>query len=311
MEFILVAVDSPKLLRNPYAPTGRLPKKAAKLVPSYQLLAASNSPSRRSEMRLQHRSMMLSRSPLDEDLPSGLPEVKLRPTMANQGSPYEANSIDELESLAALCSGKPDNIAPFDSRFLANSQKTSLLGIETGNDDRETKTHVCTCRDNLMKIKELPAMNFISMLSMWCVKDGVVGTIFGKSVTKLNDSDPYLSAEELDIIISNLMSNAIPSVVRTFVNTLLQMFRMSKSPDCSLANYCFVGTDLGPISQDLDFVILETYKRFLSSVVRQLSLCLSKDNSVDSGLRHRIGQNAKSKEQSEGERILKSVRYEH
>ena len=255
--------------------------------------------------------MMPSRSPLGEDLPSGLPEVKLRPTIANQGSLYQANPIDESESLAAFCAGRPDDIAPFDSRSLANSQETSLLGADTGNDNRETKTHVCTCRENLMKIKELPAMNFISMLSLWCIKDGVIGTIFGKSVTKLNDSDPYLSGEELDIVISNLMSNAIPLVVPTFVNTLLQMFRMSKSPDCILANYCFVDTDLRPISRDLDLIILDTYKRFLSSVVRQLSLCLSKDNSVDSGLRHRIGQNAKSKEQSQGERILKSIRYEY
>lgn len=260
-------------------------------------------------MRRQDRSIVPSHSLVDEDLPSGLPEVKLTPTVANKGSLYEAKSIDELEALASLYAVKPDDVTPFDSRSFAQSQETSLLGADAGNYNRETKTHVCTCRDNLMKIKELSAMNFISMLSMLCIKDGVVGTIFGKSVTKLNDTDPYLSAEELDIVIANLMPNTIPSVVRTFVNTLLQMFKASKSPDLLLTNYCFVDTDLRPISLDLDSVILEAYKRFLSSVVRQLSLCLSKDNSVDSGLRHRIGRNAKSKERSESERVLKSVRY--
>ena len=126
-----------------------------------------------------------------------------------------------------------------------------------------------------------------------------------------------ISIEKLDSIVANLMTNPAPFVTRLFVRTFLQMSPSTSTMCEMLRTYtsCMAkpkinlwsamrhfDVEMGPVE------IATTYRRFLGSVVRQLSLCLSKESSFDPRYCYKLGRYGKLKPKTDDERTIESIR---
>lgn len=127
-----------------------------------------------------------------------------------------------------------------------------------------------------------------------------------------------MSIEKLDSIVSNLMLNPVPFATHFVVISLLQMSHSKVSDVVRTFLDCSPNPEISLLNvigcRDFEPGIIETavtYRRFLGSVVRQLSFCLSKESNVDPKYCHKIGRYSKMKMIDEDERTMESIRFEH
>ena len=252
---------------------------------------------------------------LDEGVPRGVPSVGLKPTSVTHHNSYEGLSLDDFERLALLAADRARD-------------RTSAIGYESMASPNTatssvTKQNVvldkCTCLDQISSMSEQQARTFIWIISVLTSMDGsVLGTIYGSPCEgAVRKSAGGMDIEGFDQVISHLMSNPVPCVVRTFVVTLLDLFSTQNINAGFAAKFAQSTQEINSVhvlkrehSLTRDAEIIGTYRRFLSSVVRQLSLFLSKERNSDSRLRHKIGRFAKLMEDNVDERAMKRIRYQ-
>ena len=249
--------------------------------------------------------------------------------------PYEASmdpyaSIRQLPSFdmegyaqeSSVRNGPETLVIPIQdisTRSRGGPPNVSLQGIpstEQKNNAQKSsrRSSVCQCADKLKDISAPTLKRFHYTLSMladnwWSVAASVLGVSFGD--LQNSKSTCILSTEKLDAFVASIISNPFPLVLETFLKCIQREFPV----DVSLSEILSAFTKPLPMSFEQisagypsDRLVLPVCKRFLSSVVRQLSLSLSKNSAVDGSLRFKIGRHAKRKEENEEERVIKSIR---
>ena len=279
---------------------------------------------------------------MDSAPPQGLPSATLQPTAADKAISNDARTLAEIEKLASM----GNNHAKTQTVFSADKNLTDSLGTgkyesravpeNSASFANVNLSSDCECcnfrRVNSENLKRLFTVVPILLHS----KDALFATIFGDLCRGGSDAQgareggsqqhpsserglhpSKMSIEELDAITGNLMLNPVPFATRFFIKTLLQLSTSASTTHEILRNYidCTPNPEvsLSRVLEHRDSVlgameIASMYRRFLGSVVRELSLCLSKESNVDQRYCYKIGRYAKLKTRNEDERTIESIR---
>lgn len=272
---------------------------------------------------------------LDSTPPQGLPSVTIQPVAAGQINGHYERTLADVERLASMDSDAVRGACGGDGKrpgVIARAYETK------GNDSTVSagaSPAICICPiAELSKINRGNLKKLLSILpTLLHSKASLLGTIFGNPYEgplctpckasqqgRDNNSLPYkISIEKLDAVVGSLMLNPVPFASRYLVRTLLQTlstpnasknseilrsyFNYTPNPELDLLRMISDHSGSGEAVE-----VAATYRRFLGSVVRQLSFCLSKDDNVDPKYCHKIGRYAKVKVKNDDERTMESIR---
>ena len=266
---------------------------------------------------------------MDSAPPQGLLSISIQPTKADLCAIQNERTLADIERLASI--GTYSKSQPL------SADKSPVKNIGKTSSSKEFCNTDCVCVVSTAVFdQENIRRQFFVLLHLLHSQTSVLGSIYGR----LYEGEPHvyhsheggserqesaerssqisrICVEKLDLMIGNLLTNPAPFSTRFFVKTLLKMPSSTLKMHEVLRNYisCTLNPEVNFFNLtdrfDVEMGTIETaatYRRFLGSVVRQLSLCLSKESSVDPRFCYKIGRFAKVKVKSEDERTIESIR---
>lgn len=236
----------------------------------------------------------------------------LTPQNIQSSSSYEPMH-DPVSSSASSSTSRRSGFSPFFPPISTENEVKNGVNSNQSKDDGSTQ--FCTCHLNKARLlwnTTFEASTFFLAKNWPCV----AATIISPShYQKMPDASniTLVDSNKLDSFTENLLLNPYNVLLEVFVKTLIIKFQESKL----ISNAKLLSTLHAQNPTDMNFFKLKintgllpwlAVHRFVRSLVRQLSLCLSKNSLPDGSLKYKIGRFANKSHSKKEVRMKENLR---
>ena len=242
---------------------------------------------------------------------SVLPNVLQGPHEGSETSrtnlPQFSSQEDKVET--KLFTSHFDEFGTATASATETASSTSETNISGSSKKQTERVKQCACEKRNSK---LPLRLFdrfqatiFQLSKSW---PSIHGTILGFSSKAGLQNQTLISSEKLDTFTDTLLSNPFDIIFELFLKTIQSQLQTRMSSPRSWKHFTTDNMHILSSYESEEDLTIPISKRFLRSVIRQLSIRLSKNANFDASLRYKIGRHAKQSSEKKEDRLRDSIK---